>query len=195
MNNRKTIQVLRVWFRWYDIIVIWYEFCVHAGFFRDCHDVFQPSILVDAECDCDFVVGIIGDNGLQIVDIPDDVDITVRFAVLFPVIQYAMNDITPFRVGTDTVNVTFGGTAIANEKDVFQIVALFPEFSQNSSDHKPENEFKNKIDAHEYNDKKAGVVTAFYKIKSCSAVKNAAHVCLEQVVHLGFSACHTLGVI
>lgn len=78
---------------------------------------------------------------------------------------------------------------------MLKVVSLPAETAEDRRDEQTENKFKNKIDSYKYNDKKAGVVTAADKIKSCGTVKDSHYICLENVVHLGFAARHPLGIV
>lgn len=74
-------------------------------------------------------------------------------------------------------------------------MSLPTETAKDCRDEQPENKFKNKIDSYKYNDKKAGVVTAADKIKTCGTIKNSDYICPENVIHLGFAARHSLGIV
>lgn len=195
MNNRKPVQIFGVRLGGDDIVVVRDKLGMHTGFFRNGDDSLQSLILVDAQGDGDLVIGIVSENGLQIIDVADDMDIPVGFSISFAVVKDTMDDVAPFRMGTDTVNITLGGTSVANEENVFEIVSFPAETAEDRRDKQPENKFKNKIDPYKYNDKKAGVVSAADKIKTCGTVKDSHNICLKNVVHLRFAASHSFWII
>ncbi len=86
MDDRKSVQILGIRFGRDNVIVIRDKFGVYAGFFRNGYDVFQSSVLVDPESDGDLVVGIIGDDGFQVVNVSDDVYVTIGFSIPFAVV-------------------------------------------------------------------------------------------------------------
>lgn len=75
-------------------------------------------------------------------------------------------------------------------------MSFFAETAKYCRDDQAENKFKNKIDPYKYNDKKAGIISAFlYKIKTGRAVQDTDYICLENIVHLGFAARDPFRVI
>lgn len=195
MDDRKPVQIFGIRLGGDDIVVVRYKFGVHTGFFRNGDDPLQAFILVDAQGDGDLVIGIVGKNGLQIVDITDDMDIPVGFSISLAVVKDTVDDVAPFRMGTDAVDITLGGTSVANQENVFEIVPFLAETAEDRRDEQPEKKFENKIDPHKYNDKKTGVVAAADKIKTCGTIKDPDNISLENIIHLGFAARHPLGIV
>ncbi len=185
MDDRKAVQVLCVWLCRDNVVVVGDEFCVHAGFLSNGNDVLQSFVLVDAERDGDLVVGIIGNDRFQIVDIPDDMHVTVGFSVPFAIVQNAVDHVAPFRMGADAVDIALCRAPVTDEQDVLEIVSFFPELAQDRRDEQTEKKFKNKIDHHEYNDKKTSVISAsFYEIQAGGTIKDTDHVRFKDIVHL-----------
>ena len=118
MDDRNPINIFSIRFSGDNVVIIRDKLGVHTRFFRDGDNSLQALILIDTKGDSDLVIGIVSENGLQIIDITDDMNIPVGFSVAFAVVKDAVNDVAPFRMGTDAVNITLRSTTIADEENM-----------------------------------------------------------------------------
>ena len=91
---------------------------MNTGFFRNCHDSFEPFVLINAKSDRNFIKRVGSKYFFEIVNIADNVHIAVRFTVFLLVIQNAVYDISPFGMCKDTVDIALCRTAVTDEKDM-----------------------------------------------------------------------------
>ena len=118
MDDWKPINIFSIRFGGDNVVIIRDKLGVHTGFFRNGDDPLQAFILVDAKSDGDLVIGIVSENGLQIIDVTDDMNIPVRFSVAFAVVKDTVNDVAPFWMGTNAVDITLSRTTVADEENM-----------------------------------------------------------------------------
>ena len=104
---------------------------MNPGFFTQVHDIFQMIVILQRQRDGDLVQLVFRKNVVDILDSSHHLDPLVNSAAGNPVVQNAPDHIAPLGVGVDSGNVLLRRPGIADEKNVFEIVALFPEELQN----------------------------------------------------------------
>ena len=105
IDNCQSQQILRIWFRGNNNIIIRYKLCMHAGFLTQRHDMLQLKIFIQSQRNHNFIQTVFRQDDHQIVNTPDNLYILISCSPRHIVIQNAPYQIAPLGILPDSVNV------------------------------------------------------------------------------------------
>lgn len=195
VNDRQSIQILCIWLSWNYMVVIRNKLGMHPRLLTDRHDGFQLGKLINAESDRNLIVSVGAEQILEHRNAADHRNAPVGILCALVIIENTVNKIAPFRMNAETVDVALCSTAVADQKDMLQILACFTHLAEDLVDCHTEQEVNTQIHDRKDTQKKTGVVLLFNKEKDGNTVNDTKQICLDQIKKLGSAAGSSFRIV
>ena len=110
---------------------------MHTRFFTQINDIFQMIIILQCQSDRDLIQLIFRQDLVDILNTTNYLDPLVHGSARDPVVQNPSHNITPLGIGIDPRDIFLCRPGIADQQDIFQIIATPSEQLQKIFDRHP----------------------------------------------------------
>ena len=166
IDDRKAKKVFRIRLGRYNIIIIRYKFGMHAGLLAHADNMLQLVVFCQPQGNGNLVQLVLRQDDGQVLHPSQHLDPPVLRTSRLIVRQNTPDDISPFRIGQDSVDILFGGTAVANQKDMLLVVPFLSHIPQTFADNIAHRHLRKDIYAEKHEKHRSGKIRLLRQIQN-----------------------------